>query len=163
MLAVHSGAGVPGYAASDRVPEQIAAVVYVDSGPGTGALDPDLSAPELPLPSWEELDESLEGLSAEQLETFRSRAVPQPGGAVREGPELANDARLDVPSTVVCTSMTAEQIKGAVAAGCAWVAGPAELRHVTYVDLPTSHWPMWSRPQELAVVISDVARARSAV
>lgn len=162
VLAVHSGAGVPGYAASDRVPEQIAAVVYVDSGPGTGALDPDLSAPELPLPSWEELDESLEGLSAEQLETFRSRAVPQPGGAVREGPELANDARLDVPSTVVCTSMTAEQIKGAVAAGYAWVAGLAELRDVTYVDLPTSHWPMWSRPQELAVVISDVARARSA-
>ena len=32
------------------------------------------------------------------------------------------------------------------------------LRDVTYVDLPTSHWPMWSRPQELAAVIGDVAR-----
>src|ERR1022692_3465593 len=40
VLAVHSGAGVPGYAVSDRIPEQIAAMVYVDSGPATGALDP---------------------------------------------------------------------------------------------------------------------------
>src|SRR6266496_2755080 len=33
VLAVHSGAGFSGYAASDRVPEQIAAMVYVDTGP----------------------------------------------------------------------------------------------------------------------------------
>src|SRR3989440_7970879 len=41
VLAVHSGAGSAGYAASDRMPEQIAAMVYVDSGPATGALQPD--------------------------------------------------------------------------------------------------------------------------
>jgi pimeloyl-ACP methyl ester carboxylesterase len=34
VLAVHSGAGVSGYGASDRVPEKLATVVYVDSGPG---------------------------------------------------------------------------------------------------------------------------------
>ena len=34
----------------------------------------------------------------------------------------------------------------------------ADLRDVTYVDLPTSHWPMWSRPDELAAVIGDVAQ-----
>ena len=33
VLAVHSGAGASGYAASDRVPEHIAAMVYVDSDP----------------------------------------------------------------------------------------------------------------------------------
>src|SRR6187401_2381 len=32
VLAVHSGAGGAGYAASDRVPDRIAAMVYVDSG-----------------------------------------------------------------------------------------------------------------------------------
>src|ERR671936_1779235 len=31
-LAVHSGAGAPGYAACDRIAERIAAMVYVDSG-----------------------------------------------------------------------------------------------------------------------------------
>ncbi len=164
VLAVHSGAGVPGYAVTDRIPEQIAAMVYVDSGPATAALDPDLTAAEVPLPSWEALEEggsSLEGLTEEQLETFRRRAVPEPGAALREGPELTNDARLDVPSTVVCTSFTSEQIKDAVEEGYAWLGGLAELRDVTYVDLPTSHWPMWSRPQELGSVIGDVAQGAS--
>jgi pimeloyl-ACP methyl ester carboxylesterase len=86
VLAVHSGAGVPGYAASDRIPEQIAAMVYVDSGPATGALDPDFDGVEKPLPRWEELDENLDGMSDEQLETFRQRAVPEPGAALREVP-----------------------------------------------------------------------------
>ena len=164
VLAVHSGAGVPGYMVTDRIPEQIAAMVYVDSGPATGALDPDLTAVEVPLPSREELEEeeNLEGLTKEQLDTFRRRAVPEPGAALRDGPVLTNDARLDVPSTVVCTGFTSEQVKAAVEQGYAWVAGLADLREVTYVDLPTSHWPMWSRPQELATVISDVAQGATA-
>jgi pimeloyl-ACP methyl ester carboxylesterase len=162
VLAVHSGAGAPGYAASDRMPERIAAMVYVDSGPATGALEPDFDAVEYPLPPWDELDESLDGLSDDQLETFRQRAVPEPGGAMREAGELTNDARLQVPSVVICTSFPSEQIKEAVKEGYAWIGGLAELRNVTYVDLPTSHWPMWSRPKELAAVIGDVARGASA-
>src|SRR5215211_2626889 len=57
VLAVHSGAGASGYGASDRVPELIAAMVYVDSGPATGALDPDVTEVEVPLPSREKLEE----------------------------------------------------------------------------------------------------------
>lgn len=163
VLAVHSGAGGAGYAASDRMPDQIAAMVYVDSGPATGALEPDFDGFEKPL-LWEELEaeENLEGLSEEQLETFRRRAVPEPGGVVREAPELTNDARLDVPTTAICTGFTSDQYKAAVKEGYAWLGGFAELRNVTWVDLPTSHWPMWSRPQELAAVIGDIARRASA-
>jgi pimeloyl-ACP methyl ester carboxylesterase len=81
---------------------------------------------------------------------------------MRDAPALTNDARLDVPSTVICTGYTSEQVKAYAAEGYAWLGGLAELRDVTYVDLPTSHWPMWSRPQELAAIISDVARGASA-
>src|SRR6266536_155814 len=113
VLAVHSGAGASGYSASDRVPERIAAMVYVDSGPATGALDPDFDAVEKPLPSAQELatEENLDGLTEEQLETFRRRAVPEPGGVLREAPVLTNDARLDVPSTAICTGFTSDQYK----------------------------------------------------
>ena len=82
VLAVHSGASVPGYAVTDRMPEQIAAVVYVDTAPATGAIDPDFDAAEKPMPSLEELakQENLDGLSEEQLETFRARSgLPEPG------------------------------------------------------------------------------------
>ncbi len=86
VLAVHSGTGAPGYGASDQVPEKIAAMVYVDSGPAKGATDPDFADAEKPMPSIEELaeEENLDGLTEEQLETFRRRAVPQPGSSLRE-------------------------------------------------------------------------------
>jgi pimeloyl-ACP methyl ester carboxylesterase len=163
VLAVHSGTGFPGYAASDRVPELIAAMVYVDTGAGVGAMDADFNDAEKPLPSPEDLakNENLDGLSEEQLETFRRRAVPEPGGVLRDSIDLTNDARLDVPSTVICTGYTAEEYKDAVKEGYDFVAGLAELRDVTYVELPTSHWPMWSRPQELSKIIGDVARAHA--
>jgi pimeloyl-ACP methyl ester carboxylesterase len=163
VLAVHSGAGAPGYGASDRVPKMIAAMVYVDTGPAKGALDPDFDGVEKALPSRETLaaEENLEGLTEKHLETFRRRAVPEPGAALREAAELTNDARFDVPSTVICTGFPSEQYKEAVTKGYAFVAGLSELRNVTYVDLPTSHWPMWSRPQELARIIGDVAKAHA--
>jgi pimeloyl-ACP methyl ester carboxylesterase len=165
VLAVHSGAGFPGYAASDRIPGRIAAMVYVDTGPGMGAMDADFDGVELALPSPETLaeEENLDGLTGEQLEAFRRRAVPQPGGVVREAAELTDDARLDVPTTVVCTGFTSEQYKEAVQEGDGFVRGLGELRDVTWVDLPTSHWPMWSRPNELAAIIGAVARAHAPV
>src|SRR4249919_217799 len=163
VLAVHSGAGAPGYAVTDRMPEQIAAMVYVDTGAAKGAMSPDFDAVELPLPSREELEaeENLDGLTEEQLETFRRRAVPEPGAALRDAHEFANDVRLDVPSTVICTGNTSEEYKAGVEQGWTFLAGLAELRNVTWIDLPTSHWPMWSRPQELAAIIGDVAQGAS--
>ena len=160
LLAVHSGAGAPGYAVTDRIPEQIAVMVYVDSAPAIGAIEADFTGVELPLPPPEELaqQENLSGLTEEQLATFRRRAVPEPAAAVRESIALTNPARFDVPSTVICTGYSSEQVKQAITEGYPWLAGLAELRNVTYLDLPTSHWPMWSRPQELAAIISDVAR-----
>jgi pimeloyl-ACP methyl ester carboxylesterase len=164
VLAVHSGTGFAGYAASDRVPERVAAMVYVDSAPGIGAMDPDFEGAGMPLPSREKLaeDENLDGLSEAQLETFRQRAVPQPGGVLREGAELTNEARRNIPSTIICTGFPSEQVKAyAKEHNPAWLGGLAELRDVTWVDLPTSHWPMWSRPQELAAIIGDVAKAHA--
>jgi pimeloyl-ACP methyl ester carboxylesterase len=159
VLAVHSGAGFSGYAASDRVTERIAAMVYVDTGPGKGAADSSFEGVELPLPSREDLaqNENLDGLSEEQLETFRERALPEPGRVLREEHSFTNARRLDIPSTVICTGFTSDQYKDAVKEGHEFLAGLTELRNVSWVDLPTSHWPMWSRPGDLAAIIGNVA------
>jgi pimeloyl-ACP methyl ester carboxylesterase len=162
VLAVHSGAGTPGYAASDRVPDRIAAMVYVDSGPGMGAMDASFEDADFPLPTWEDLDENLDGLSEQQLETFRQRSVPQPGRVLREEYEFTNDARREIPTTMICTGFTSEQYKDAAKEGYSFLAGLGELKNVEWVDLPTSHWPMWSRPQELAQILGDVARRAAA-
>jgi len=161
VLGVHSATGFSGYAASDRMPDRIAAMVYVDSAPGKGALDPAFEGVEKPL-DWAaiEEEENLDGLSEEQKATFRRRAVPVPGGVLREAIDLTDDARRDIPSTIICTGFPSEQIKVyAREHDWAWLAGVAELRNVTWLDLPTSHWPMWSRPRELAEIIGNVAAA----
>jgi pimeloyl-ACP methyl ester carboxylesterase len=159
VLAVHSARGYAGYAVADRIPDRIAHLVYVDSAPGKGAMDPEFADADKPLMSQEELEaeENLDGLSEAQLAEFRRRAVPEPGATLREGVELTNDARRDVPSTIICTGFPSDKVKAAVEDGYSWLAGIPELRNVTWVDLPTSHWPMWSKPAELAERLGDIA------
>ena len=161
VLAVHSATGFSGYAASGHVPEQIAAMVYVDTAPGVGALDPGFDGVEKPM-VWEDLEaeENLDGLTEAQKATFRERAVPVPGGVMREAADLGSDARRDIPSTMICTGFSAEQYQTYAREHPEWafLAGIPELRNVTWIDLPTSHWPMWSRPRELAEIIGNVAR-----
>jgi hypothetical protein len=137
-------------------------MVYVDSAPGTGALNPEFVDEELPFRTHAELrQENLEGLSKEQLQVFRHRAVPQPGATLRDAPVLEHDARCDVPTTVICTGFTSKQVQDAVGEGYPWLAGLAELTDVSYVDLPTSHWPMWSKPRELAALLAAAAAPAS--
>ncbi|HET6379637.1 MAG TPA: alpha/beta hydrolase [candidate division Zixibacteria bacterium] len=159
VLVVHSGAGFSGYAASDRCPDRIAAMVYVDTGPGIGAMDPEFEGVEKPM-VWSELEETenLEGISEQQKAVWRQRAVPQPGGVIRGSVPLTNDARLDIPSTVIATAFPSTDYQEFLRAeNPAFLAGLNELRNVTWVDLPTSHWPMWSRPRDLARIIGEIA------
>ncbi|MFF2494206.1 alpha/beta fold hydrolase [Agromyces sp. NPDC058064] len=162
ILVAHSGANAPVSLVLDRHPELVHRVVWVDSGPVSagGAFAPDLpeAVYELPLPPFDVLAEqaSLEGLSAEDLEQFRAKAVPEPGPVLRQPVELANDARRTVPTTLVCCSIPSAQLLELARAGHPMFAEVANLEHLDVIDLPTGHWPMWSRPRDLAEVIGSV-------
>lgn len=165
VLVGHSGGGAVVHEALDRDPARVRRVVYVDSGPlvDGAALFPDLpaDASEVPLPSWEELaaqGSSLDGVDEAGLARFRDRAVPHPASVARGPVHLADPGRLDVPVTVVCTSLPSEVLRQ--------MAHPGPPLHTelgsldaTYVDLPTGHWPMFSRPADLAQEIARAARA----
>lgn len=162
-LVAHSGANAPVSLALDRRPELVRRVVWIDSGPvATGsAFAPDLpeEVEELPLPRFDVLAQqaSLEGLSAEALKRFRDRAVPEPGPALRQPVELTNDARRKVRTTLVCCSIPSTQVLELAHAGHAMFAEVATIEHLDVIDLPTGHWPMWSRPRDLAQVIESEA------
>ncbi|MBT2248375.1 alpha/beta hydrolase [Arthrobacter sp. BHU FT2] len=162
-LVAHSGANAPVSVVLDRHPELVHRVVWVDSGPmATGsAFAPDLPAEleDLPLPSFDVLAQqaSLEGLSTEVLERFRIRAVPEPGPVLRQPIQLTNDARRKVPTTLVCCSIPSEQVLDLARTGNAMFAEVANIEHLDVVDLPTGHWPMWSRPRDLAKAIQSAA------
>lgn len=166
-LVAHSGANGPVSLVLDRHPELVHRVVWVDSGPlapGT-VFAPDLpdGVEELALPPFDVLGQqaSLEGLSAEVLERFRARAVPEPGPVLRQPVELTNEARRAVPTTLVCCSITSTQVLELARAGHPMFAETARIEHLDVIDLPTGHWPMWSRPRDLADVIRSAASRAS--
>ena len=162
-IVAHSGANAPVSLVLDRRPELVHRVVWVDSGPmATGsAFAPDLpeGLEELPLPPFDVLAQqaSLEGLSTEVLERFRARAVPEPGPVLRQTVELTNDARNSIPTTLVCCSISSTQVLDMARGGHPMFAEVANLEHLDVIDLPTGHWPMWSRPRDLAKAIQSAA------
>ncbi|CAN5561464.1 hypothetical protein BH20CHL7_BH20CHL7_17670 [soil metagenome] len=160
VLAVHSAAGFSGYAATDQAPYGIAHVVYVDTAPGKPPLDPDFTDAEKPL-DWDSVaeGENLDGLTDAQQATFRERALPAPGALLRDGFDFTNEARRDIPSTIIATGYSSADYQTYAKEHPDWafLAGIPELRDLSWVDLPTSHWPMWSKPAELATIIGDVA------
>ncbi|MCZ2810107.1 alpha/beta hydrolase [Modestobacter sp. VKM Ac-2979] len=163
VLVAHSGANAPVSLVLDRHPELVHRVVWVDSGPVVpgGVFAPDVpeALQELPLPPFDVLGEqaSLEGLSPEVLERFRARAVPEPGPVLRQPVELTNDARLSVATTIVCCSIPSAQLLELARAGHPMFAEVANLEQLDVIDLPTGHWPMWSRPRDLANAIHSAA------
>lgn len=164
IVVAHSGANVPVTLLLDRHPELVRRVVWVDSGPvaAGSAFAPDLpeEVKDLPLPSFDVLarQASLEGLSTDALARFRARAVPEPGPVLRQPVQLVNDARHRIPTTLVCCSIPSAQLLDLARGGHPMFAEVANLEHLDVIDLPTGHWPLWSRPRDLADVIRSADR-----
>ena len=71
------------------------------------------------------------------------------------GLELEDDRRFAVPVTLISSTFTREEIDRYRAAGESYFAELARLVDLTVVELPTGHWPQFSRPDDLAAAILD--------
>lgn len=164
VLVGHSGGAPVVSGVVDAVPDRVSRVVYVDAGPVPDGMTVGVEIPEdavdHPLPSWEDLaadDTPSDGIEQARLAEIRERSVPTPAGVVRSPARLTDERRKRVPVTVICCSMPAGVLRDAIEQGAPWVS---ELvgSDVTLVDLPTGHWPMFSRPVDLAEAIKAAAR-----
>ena len=164
VLVGHSGGGALVGEVVDRRPDRVRRAVYVDSGPLEDGAAIDAAAAEeveVPLPTWEEFaaqGSSIEGIPDDRLAEFRRRAVPHPAQVVRGAVRVSDPRRFAVPATAICTSLPAEQLKPMAHGGPPFHTELGFVQDLTYVDLPTGHWPMFSRPVDLAAAIAEAAR-----
>lgn len=162
VLVVHSGAAIAGTLVIDQHPDLVDHVVWVDTAPSSdgGVMNADLDGEFFPIDTaWDEEVEqgSMRDLTDAQLESFRARAVPEPGKVVTTPVRLTDERRHSIPGTVVCTSFTAEEFRSYAEQGVPFLAALPRHTALRYIDLPTGHWPMWSRPADLVRVIADAA------
>ena len=159
VLVGHSGGGALAHAVVDARPGRIARVVYVDSGPLAhgGVINDELPVVdgEVPLPEWGFFeDEDLVDLTDELRAAFRARAIPEPVGPTSDKQVLSDDPRrYDVPVTVIACEVSGDAMREWIAGGHPYVAELASIRDYEIIDLPTGHWPQFTRPVELAASI----------
>jgi pimeloyl-ACP methyl ester carboxylesterase len=158
VLVGHSLGGSIAHAAVDARPERVARVVYVDSipaGDGKGANNYRAAVNgEIPLPAWSEFDdEDLVDMDEERRRAFRERAIPTPERVARDPQRLTDERRYDVPATVIACEFTSAQAREWLARREPTLAELGRLRDVTYIDLPTGHWPQFTRPLDLGRAI----------
>ena len=159
VLVGHSGGGAIAYAAADARPDRVARVVYVDSWPlGPGRCINDGFAAEdggVPLPDWSAFGEDeLRELDEEKRAAFRARAVPTPARVPSDPQQLTDERRYDVPATIIACESPSAALREWMAQGEPALAELAKVRDVTWFDLPTGHWPQFTRPEELGRLLA---------
>lgn len=168
VLVGHSGGGAVAHAAVDLRPDRVARAVYVDSWPVAAghAINDQLPVVngEVPLPDWSFFDdEDLVDLDDTLRAQFRARAIPMPPRVAQDLQELSDDERRHaVPVTVIMCEYPVATVQEWMAAGESVLSDLARIRDVEWVELPTGHWPQFSRPDDLSgVLVASIDRTRN--
>jgi pimeloyl-ACP methyl ester carboxylesterase len=171
VLVGHSYAALVITAAADRLPERIAQLVYVDTGPlPDGMSQNDFGPPEqqaanadlvaksgdgwqLPPPPWAALAADVPDVDEAAIEALTTNSVPQPW-ATATTPVRLTGAWEKLPRIGILCSFTVENVRELA-------AGVPTFRHMAgdewrYFELRTWHWPMFSQPIELAEILDGI-------
>ncbi|WP_152192450.1 alpha/beta fold hydrolase [Georgenia satyanarayanai] len=170
VLVGHSYGALVTTGAADRVPERVSRLVYVDAGPlPQGMAQADFEGPEaraantelvrthgegwkLAPPPWTVLADGVDGVDEAAVAALVADSRPQPWRTATE-PVALTGAWERLPRTGVLCSFGLEQVRQLAPVFALMVDGDW-----SYVELPTWHWPMVSRPAELAEVLASVER-----
>ncbi|MFG3382185.1 alpha/beta fold hydrolase [Streptomyces sp. NPDC047999] len=162
VLVGHSYAGIPVGQAAGRIGDRLAHVVYVDAVvPAEGASF--ASVWWQGRPAFEQAlagaggrwmpqaapDYAGQDLTDARIEQIVSGSTPHPGASLTDPAGLLRPVG-ELPSTYVSCLLDAPEPGPDVAA----LLTAGTWRHVT---MDTGHWPMFSRPAELAAVLLDAA------
>ncbi|TDP89938.1 alpha/beta fold hydrolase [Labedaea rhizosphaerae] len=153
----HSAACTLAWLAADARPEKVAKTVLIGGFPsadGSSYADFfEMRDGAMPFPGWG----PFEGPDSADLDdgtkkAFEAAAIPVPEGVAKGTVRLTDERRFDVPTLVVCPEFTPDQAKEWITAGD--VPELAKAKHVDFADIDSGHWPMRTKPVELAHLIA---------
>jgi pimeloyl-ACP methyl ester carboxylesterase len=158
VLVGHSGGGAIAHGVADARPDRVARVIYIDAGPLAegDAINDELpvEGDEIPLPAWEVFtDEDLVDLDDTLRSEFRARAIPEPARVATDEMVLTDERRYDVPITIIACEFPSALLREWIAGESPFTRELAKVAHVDYVDLPTGHWPQFTKPVQLGQAI----------
>lgn len=163
MVVGHSAACGLAWMVADRRPDAIDRVALVGGFPAT---DGDAYADFFPVvdgvmafPGWEPFEgPDSADLGEADRERIASVAVAVPEDVSKGIVRLSDDRRFDIPVLMVCPEYTPDDARAWIEAGD--VPELSRARHVSFVNIDSGHWPMVTRPTELARILDAAASGR---
>lgn len=160
MVVGHSAAATLAWLAADARPDTVAKAVFIGGFPtADGAAYADFFETEdalMPFPGWGPFEgPDSDDLDEEARRRIEAAAIPVPEGVSEGVVHLSDERRYDVPLVLVCPEFTPAQAQEWIDAGD--LPELAKARHLDLVDIDSGHWPMFSRPGELARLLAAAA------
>lgn len=160
LVVGHSAAASLAWLAADARPDKVSAVALIGGWPSNdGDAYADFFEPvdgAIPFPGWD----PFEGPDSADLDEaarkhMESLTVAVPASVTKGVVRLADERRYDVPATLVCPEFSPAEAR-------AWIDGGdlpelARVKHLELVDIDSGHWPMFTKPAELARILATVA------
>lgn len=161
----HSASSTLAWLAVDRRADRVAGVAMVGGMPqaeGNGYapfFQPD--GDTVKFPGWEAfVGPDSDDLTQAHREAFAAASHPMPAQLLTAEVHYTDERRYSVPVDMVCPEYSPEQAEAWLEAGEIPELEPVE--HLTFVDLDSGHWPMFSKPAQLAALVDELAEGHMA-
>jgi pimeloyl-ACP methyl ester carboxylesterase len=157
MVVGHSAACTLAWLAADARPDRVAKVVLIGGFPSSdGQPYADffpVADGVMPFPGWGPFEGADSAdLDKEARRAIESAAIPVPEGVARGVVRLTDERRYDVPVVLVCPEFTPAQAREWIEAG--ELPELAKAKNLDLVDIESGHWPMVTKPVELARLLA---------
>ena len=162
VVAGHSAASTLAWMAADARPDKVARVAMIGGFPSRdGAVYAsffEVANGVMPFPGWEPFDgPDSADLDEEQRRRIADAAIPVPEAVANGVVQLTDERRFDVPVTLICPEFSPAQAREWIDDG--EVPELSRARNVDYADIDSGHWPMFTRPAELAGLLAEAVDA----
>jgi len=160
LLVGHSAACTLAWLAADARPEKVGKVALIGGFPSAdGEAYADFFEAKdgaMPFPGWGPFEgPDSADLDEQARRSFEAASIPVPDAVTKGIVRLADERRFDVPVVLVCPEFSPAQAKEWIEAGD--VPELAKAKHLDFVDIDSGHWPMFTKPAELARLLAAAA------